>query len=373
MTDKIILKGYYGFANLGDDVLLKVTYQLAKECFPDVEILVCSNNTSNNSYITSILGDSIRIIRDDDPVTARWIIDGGGGVYFDFKNGGLGFYLLNTIIRILGFRFFRLLYKRYRNFKGNAGITSVGRIGLGIGVGAYTPSSVRFFSDIVSLSDYNFLLVRDDESAKRVIQYGFSYPLKVATDLAFLSQHWLNGPEISGSDRNCVGFILRDWNYDNQVDFETIEKTAQSLQYSGIPVLFFSFDGVADKVYRKSFPNFPMIEWNPERMTLTDFIQKLAQCKLVITSRAHGAILSACINVPSVCLAIEEKLEKVSGMLPKSSKLVHVPIQASELTQVVLNQCRVENLEERVREDVQRNQAVMEAGLLGLKEFLKRN
>lgn len=373
MADKIILKGYYGFANLGDDVLMKVTYQLAKECFPECEILVCSNNPLGNNYMVSILGEPVKIIKDDYPVNVKWIVDGGGGVYFDFKKGGLKFYVLNTIIRILGFKLFKLLYKTYRNFKGNTGITSIGRIGLGIGVGAYTSSSTRFFSDIVSLSDYSFLLVRDEESAKRVIQYGFSYTLKVATDLAFLKQHWLKDFEISMSRRSYVGFVLRDWKYDNQVDFEVIEQTAQSLQRSGVPVLFFSLDGVADQVYRKSFPNFAMLEWNPEKMTLMEFMQKLAQCKLVVTSRAHGAILSACISIPSICLAIEEKLEKVSGMLPKSSTLIHMPVQASELTRVILNQFRMNNLGERVNEDVHQNQTIMEAGILNLKEFLRRN
>ncbi|MBX2947091.1 MAG: polysaccharide pyruvyl transferase family protein [Cyclobacteriaceae bacterium] len=373
MTDKIILKGYYGFANLGDDILLKVTYQLVKECFPDSEILVCSNSAFDNSYIISILGESVRIIKDDDPIKANWIVDGGGGVYFDFKKGNLKFYLLNTIIHLLGFTLFKSFYRAYRSLKRNTGITSIGRIGLGIGVGSYTYSSARFFNDIISLSDYDFLLVRDEESAKRIIRYGFSYTLRIATDLAFLKQYWLSDSEISGSERNCVGFILRDWSYDNQIDFDAIEQTAQSLQRSGIPVLFFSFDGNTDRFYKERFSNFSMIEWNPERITVTEFVQKLKQCKLIVTSRAHGAILSACLNIPSVCLAIEEKLVKVSEMLAKSSVLIQMPIQASELTQVVLHQFRKEGLEECVREDVRLNQIVMEAGIVSLKEFLKGN
>ena len=44
----ILLKGYYGFGNLGDDLLMQINYQILKEACPNSEIDIFSNNTHSN-------------------------------------------------------------------------------------------------------------------------------------------------------------------------------------------------------------------------------------------------------------------------------------------------------------------------------------
>src|SRR5690606_41007532 len=48
---KILLKGYFGFANLGDDLLLVTAYSLLREAFPTAAIDVFSNNTIDNTSV----------------------------------------------------------------------------------------------------------------------------------------------------------------------------------------------------------------------------------------------------------------------------------------------------------------------------------
>lgn len=170
MRKKIVVKGYYGFRNLGDDILMLVSYRLAKELFPSHKIVVCSNN-SNPLYISDFLGESVTLVKDHDKLEAEWIINGGGGVYFDFKKGKLKYFLLNKFIHLIGFYSFRSIYLAYRQWKRNPGLTSIHKVGWGIGIGSYTASSQKFFSDIVSLSNFDFLLLRDQDSLKQVEKY----------------------------------------------------------------------------------------------------------------------------------------------------------------------------------------------------------
>ena len=45
---KILIKGYYGYGNLGDDILMLVSFNLIKSIFPHAENVIFSNNSINN-------------------------------------------------------------------------------------------------------------------------------------------------------------------------------------------------------------------------------------------------------------------------------------------------------------------------------------
>ena len=65
-----------------------------------------------------------------------------------------------------------------------------------------------------------------------------------------------------------------------------------------------------------------MTIWDPQQIKIENYLSELSECSIMVTSRAHGAIVSACLGIPSVCLAIEPKLEKVHKMLKNSSRLI---------------------------------------------------
>lgn len=333
---KFILRGYYGFGNLGDDILLTVTYRWLKQHFPACSLSICTD-ARHPEYLSGILGENLTIYRSDDRVDADWIIYGGGGVFFDFHESGKRYWLLNKIIKQLGYTRYKAIYRAYKVLRGRIGIRGKFQGGLGIGVGTYTKSSRRFYADILSLASFDFLLVRDKQSAENVEGLNLRIPVQVATDLAFFHPCWIEAAYAGHQPvSNQIGFILRDWSYGDQDYFEATEAVAKQLMNEGYAVKFYSFDQQADADYSKRFSNsFPFYAWNPDTLSVNDFLKELARNKLMVTCRAHGAIISACLGIPSICLEIEPKLKEVSAMLKRSSNLIDRPFTEEKIKRAI--------------------------------------
>ena len=138
----------------------------------------------------------------------------------------------------------------------------------------------------------------------------------------------------------------------------------------GFIIKFFSFDSFADKNFIEKFSAENSLDiWNPFSQTISSFLEKISVCQLVITSRAHGAIVSACLGIPSVCFEIEPKLVHISNLLSDSSVLVGNNTDASSMVHVITTQFKnLMQLREAVKQDHARNRRQM---LNGLAQFQK--
>ncbi len=364
-----MLRGYYGFGNLGDDILMLVTYNMTKELFPNAEIIICSNSNSS-SYIAQLVGKDVRIVKDDEPLHARLAIFGGGGVYFDFKEGGFKNLILNSFIKLIGYRSFSNLYSSLKKIKGGTEVSAAFNVGLGIGIGSYTSSSEKFLYDIRRLTSFDFLVVRDDSSFSQTKKYNLTCPVQVSTDLAFLHEHWNHIPVSTIQKRTRIGIVLRDWKIDNGFSFEIFLQAISGLDKE---IEMFSFDKKADQDFIRFFTGkFPMHVWDPERYQLDDYLKKIAECQLIITSRAHGAILAAGLGVPSICLAIEPKLEQVAEMLKHSSTLIKKPFLTETISKEVVNLLKsIDAKSALVKRDVEENRAKMVESVKAFREFAR--
>ena len=369
---KIILKGYYGKGNLGDDVLMLVTFRLAKSIFPESEILICSDSI-HAAYISNIVGD-VKIIKSNEQLEADFVIHGGGGVYFDFKKGNLIFRTLNLFIRIVSYRVYRKFYFGVQRWRNNRGIIAKIRIGLGIGIGTYTPSSRKFYADILSLSDYDYLIVRDRGSLTQLKKFNFHFPVSIATDLAFLYKLW--NPQNIQRQRSagkCIGFILRDWPLDHHDHLKILHEVAIRLEAQSYQVTIFSLDQFEDVYFQSLFSRFKLIAWDPFKITLNDFLNEFSKMDLVVSSRAHGCILPGCLGIPAVCLGIEPKLEKISEMLKTSATYIPQPFEKESILNTIIT--TFENLEQKrlaVKVDAYENRKLMDKSIDHLRQFIRQ-
>ncbi len=383
---KILIKGYYGFGNLGDDILMTTMYRLLKEKFPTAQFFIFSNFTKNlsgfkrqenyNEYILMLLGEHVRIIDWTFRGEFDLVVDGGGGVYFDYSVGGLtkafinwagnlvgtkGLFQVDTLIRIASGRMRRLKFKK--------------RAGFGLGIGPYTPQSKLLYQHLVEIGSTDVLFVRDATSFNLLQEFKFSGVKNLSADVAFLSSYWLTNkikPRPKVDFQNRIGIILLDWHEGNAARFKVFQKFADRLLQEGMKVTFFSFDENQDIQYIEEFQlAYSFITWRPNEISLPAFMNEISTQDIVFSARAHGAILGSILGVPSVCITTSHKLTEVSRLLSQSASIVNEPITETELFKQ-LQQVK-DNYSERlalVDRDLERNRRLADETWLEFSKWL---
>ncbi len=343
----ILIKGYYGFGNLGDDILMKVSYAILKKKYTDTSISIYSENTLNNpnfadaenfnQYIREFLEDTITLVDWTDQTHYDLLFNGGGGIYKDHTYGRWQHEALNTVARHLSPQRIRRLENRLRDsFRKPHRITFDRRIGFGLSIGPFRKSSPSYLRKVSEIGSYDALFVRDQASMDFLESVGFSNQYYRTTDIAFLTKYWLPD-ELKNKQQtqpSRVGFILLDWHQDSEVYFQNVKYATEQLSKMGYEVSFFSFQKSYDRQYRAYFDT-QVIAWDPHKYGLKQFLSLLQNQDIIVSARAHGAILGACLGVPSVCLGITLKLEEVSKMLRRSSILLPPPFLPRQIIQAV--------------------------------------
>jgi len=331
---KILIQGYYGFGNLGDDLLLTAAFLLVKNAFPEARIHILSNNPASN-YIYSLTDNNI-LIKDYKTADEHYdiIVHGGGGIHFDFSSGSFKYLIRNTLFKIIGINLSIRFMKTCKHVLNIKHINCNHRIGLGIGFGSYTMSSKKYSYDMSIIRDYDHLFIRDPDSLNIFRKFRMSAKIYDSSDLIFTL---LDHPYFSSSkkkkttSRNKIGIILRDWPYDNNFHINQFLNHIKHMEKI-YDFTFLSFDNndsyLIDKVKEIEV-------YNPSKTGISRVLKLLSKQDLLITSRAHGAFLGCIMKVPTLCVNIEPKLRNVHKSLLNSTLLIPADVSESDLEKII--------------------------------------
>lgn len=324
MSKRILLVGYYGKANFGDDLLLRITYRLCREYAPDATIYVIVDG-NRGEYLATMLPDAV-VLPPGRHGEFDMIVHGGGGVFFDFARYDSWQRAAEFALKLIGFKAYLMLEKMLRILCNKKRSSTKVRVGLGIGVGTYSPGSPRLRERLPILADFAALWVRDRVSALNLKRFSGLMKAEIipGSDLVFLTEYWQHQTIVPSQHRPGekpkLGIALRDWplaSMKAEILTPLLAKLTEKYVVTG-----FILDAAADTEVIQILAPYTRHFWQPNNMRVEDFAAHLATQDVLLTSRAHAAICGACVGVPSVIIEIESKLQEVAAMLPQSSVLV---------------------------------------------------
>jgi len=317
---KIMISGYYGFNNTGDEAILKSMVGAFKEKIPQIKITVLSQNplqTSQTYQVKAInrlhLIDIMRCLRD-----TNLFISGGGGLLQD--STGKGWSILYYLGLILVAKTVKVPVMIYAQ---------------GIG-----PVNKQINKKLMKwiLNKVDLITVRDKPSKELLENLGVVKPsIYVNSDPVFLlkkknikniiDRHPLIQQLINSDNRPLIGVSVREYK-GNGLDSKSI--FAQAADYlvenyqAKIIFLPFKFD---EDVYSseeilslmKNKAEVLKIKLEPEEL-----LSVLSRLSLLVGVRLHSIIFSSIANIPFVAFNYDPKVKYFVEDLGLSELLLEI-------------------------------------------------
>ncbi|MGY5354059.1 polysaccharide pyruvyl transferase family protein [Wenyingzhuangia sp. IMCC45467] len=342
----IHLKGYFGYENLGDDLLMISSIRLIYQKYPEAHIYI----RSKSNYINDLFPEVFLVDSFENLPVIDILIYGGGGVFFDFIDGGCK--IKNSAVKVISLSIFNRLVKIIRP-KSNLKI-----LGWGLGIGPYNIGSKRFLNEMYHLSRFDFLGVRDKRLSYKIAKKVNSKNTYVYTDIVFQKKLWIDKYNINENlQTSSVCIIPRGWEFEKKELKEL--QLAKSLKEKGIEAKFLFFNPEKDKdcIELVKLTEFKSFLYQPRNANA--FLSELKASKLIVTQRAHGAIVASTLGCPSICIGIEEKLKNVHSMIPESSLFCSLDYNINEMTSLIISELETEKLKVKVKKDLIKNQTII--------------
>jgi len=289
---RLLLVGYYGFDNLGDELVLLSTLEFIKAHYPFIEPVVLYNKDIDKIY-------GADVIPRKNLVSGISRIDGicfaGGSILQDVTS-------LNSLLYYLGIILFSSLLKK-----------PVIMISQGIG-----PINTFIGEKLMKLINLVYSLsLRDIGSKELLMKLGVNKPLMyVGSDLALFYNP--GKVEISDNLEDKILVSVRPFpGFDEDVMISALKEAKE--RYS-VNLCFLVSHKEEDLDISKRFTQKTggdIFFWD----NIEDVINSISSSKLVLGVRLHPLILSALLEVPFIGIAYDPKVRAFLSLFPKMQLL----------------------------------------------------
>lgn len=367
---RVTVVGSYGIGNVGDVALLASAFRVLRQSFRAEDIAVVCPDLP---YLRrAVPGATLLDPSGADVIRGDLVVYGGGTQFFAFSKARL----FQRVVRAatsplsMGRRLLRKAARQRWRFERAAC--------LGIGIGPFVAGAAEELRTRELFRTMGFVAVRDQESLRLCERWGVHHAT-LRSDLCFADQTLAGAlsPRKETRKPGAVAAVVRDWPHsaEGAAYIEPLLETADRLTRRGKPVTFFSFCPGDDEPLNRRLrrDGYEVVAWDPERDDIAAFVQQLAEYRIIVTARYHGAIFAALMGRACICVEVEQKLRLAAETLDVARYLWRQPFSSDALYELV-NVLEAESSEAsaRVGAAVVQQRALAETMLSEFASFIRQ-
>jgi len=296
---KIVISGYYGFGNSGDEAILKSIVRDFREINPDIDITALSNNpdkTSKEYNINAI--NRLNVMKIAQAVkNCDLVISGGGSLLQDMTSTRSLLYYLSIIKIGLMFNKKIMLYAN-----------GIGPIN--------SPVNIKRVKKVIDNVD--LITLREPESFNELSRMGISKPRIIVTADPVLTTEPVSKDKVDeifkieniSENGEYIGVNIRNWKHSNDLESQLAESLEHIYNtYKLIPVFIPMYQSDMDVIKvtgeKMKIPYIILSKiYEPEEL-----IGIIGRMRLVIAMRLHTLIYSSITATPMVGLIYDPKVK----------------------------------------------------------------
>ncbi|MDF2548728.1 MAG: polysaccharide pyruvyl transferase [Anaerosolibacter sp.] len=305
---KIVISGYYGFNNIGDESILTSIVNNLKQAIPNVDITVLSVNPQSTEKKHGVKAinrkNAMQILQEIK--NCDLLISGGGSLLQDVTSGKSISYYLGVIMMGLMMKKRVMIYSQ--------GIGPVNR--------SYNRMLVKYV-----LNKVDCITVRDEKSKDELLNIGVNIPPvfitadpvigldKVPLELG-RTQLIKEGLE-ADNGKPIIGFAIRGWKKNDRLK-SVLAKTADRLiEKLDVQVVFVPFHYGEDIRFMEEIEE----EMNQKavfvkhKYDVQEMLGITGNFDLLIGVRLHSLIFAAIMNVPMIGISYDPKNDSFMASL----------------------------------------------------------
>lgn len=286
---KILISGYYGFGNAGDELILETIVSELSAKLEGVALTVLSVNPRETSETHKLRAvnrwNLFKVIRE---IAACDILISGGGGLFQDSTGSIGLYYYLLIIFLA-----KLAGKKIYIY--------------GAGV-----NNLKYLNRIITAKIFKLadgITVRERESFNLLVNWGLPKDKIVVTADPVMLKEVKAGRHVQ--DKPTVVFILRP-PVKSRWSVELFSKLADALaQRLKADIVFMPFHPQNDREYSLCIMHMmkakaSLVEWKK----FDDIYETVGKADLVISQRLHGLILALLYGIPLIGISEDTKIDR---------------------------------------------------------------
>ncbi len=321
LVSKILIGGYYGYGNAGDEAILAAMLRELRVLRPDLDLAVASGDplrTRSEHGVRAVPAADLTVLSAA-IAESDLVVLGGGGLFQDYwdvptetlltaRQGGLLSYLAYPVL---------------------AALLNRPAVIYAVGVGPLATAEGRRLTRI-AFELCRRATVRDAPSLALLAEIGFAGPVELAADPAFLltpapeaeTTTLLSALGVGGEP--LIGVALRHWDFGVEPGrWETEVARGLDLHLAAYPgkLLFLPFQSEGGERYENDLAVSRRVAGALQHADRVVVVERplrpealaglVGRCERVLAMRFHSALFALAAGVPAACLAYDPKVESL--------------------------------------------------------------